>query len=88
MLPNVAVIVTAVAVVTFECLTLKVALVFPADTTTEPSTAAAEGFELVRITSTPALGAGPLSVTVPVTAVAEPPITLVGLTFREDKIAG
>jgi len=47
---------------------------------TDAGTVAADGFELLNVTVSPVEGAGPLKVTVPVTAVAEPPTTETGET--------
>lgn len=70
---NTAVNVTVVSAVTFTCLTANVADVFPAGTVTVFGAVAAAGVELLSATTRPLDGAGPLIVTVPVTALAEFP---------------
>jgi hypothetical protein len=60
---------------------VNVAVVAPAATVTLAGTVAADVLLLVSVTTAPAVGAGPLSVTVPVD---EPPgATLVGLKLTE-----
>jgi hypothetical protein len=61
--------------------TVKVALVLPLSTVTLAGTPATEVLLLDNDTSAPPLGAGPLSVTVPVEVLL--PITLVGLSWSE-----
>lgn len=63
-------------------LTVKVALLLPPGTVTLAGTLAA-ALLLERLTSAPPVGAGPLSVTVPVEDCA-PPVTLVGLKVSEE----
>src|SRR5437763_16211585 len=63
-------------------LTVKVVLVLPAGTVTLGGTLAA-ALLLESVTSAPAVGAGPLSVTVAV-EVCEPPVTLVGFNASEE----
>lgn len=63
-------------------LTVKVVLVLPAGTVTLAGTPAA-ALLLESVTSAPAVGAGPLSVTVAV-EVCEPPVTLVGFNASEE----
>jgi hypothetical protein len=63
-------------------LTVKVALVLPAGTVTLEGTLAA-ALLLESITCAPAVGAGSLSVTVPV-GDCVPPVTLVGFNISED----
>jgi hypothetical protein len=77
-------IVTGVDVVTALVLTVKVALVAPAVTFTVAGTVAA-GALLVRETTAPPFGAGPVRVTVPVTGA--PPFTLLGLTATAESVA-
>ena len=61
--------------------TVKLAMVLPAATVTEPGTTAA-ALLLESETDTPPVGAEPLSVTVPVVEV--PPVTLDGLIATDD----
>src|SRR5262245_25578291 len=61
----------------------------PAVTVTLAGTVAALVLLLERATTAPPLGAALVSVTVPCDpAVAEPPVTLVGFSASEDKLAG
>ena len=77
--PFVVPLIATVAVdVTGRVVTAKVAFVAPDGMVTFVGTVAAEVFALARLTTTPVGPAAPVSVTVPVTAVAEPPVTLVG----------
>lgn len=64
---------------------LKLALVAPAGTVTVAGTEAAPLLS-ESATCAPPAGAGPFSVTVPVTAV--PPVTLAGLTFSAETAGG
>ena len=64
---------------------MKVAVVAFAANVTLGGTVAA-GLLLVRVTTAPPTGAGPLRVTVPVEGL--PPITLVGFTVTEDMVTG
>ena len=75
--PLVAEIVTDFEVVTALVVTVKVAVVLPAGTVTLASTVATDVLLLVRVTTAPPDGAGPVKVTVPVDEV--PPITELGL---------
>ena len=77
---------TAVDVPTGLVLTVKVAVVAPLGTVTPAGTVAALVLLLESETSAPPLGAGPLSVTVPVEEL--PPVTLVGLTLSVEGIGG
>ena len=67
---------------------MNVALVFPAATMTVAGTVATVVSELFNATDKPVDGAGPLSVTAPVTTVVELPCTLVGLRVRDSSVAG
>ena len=82
--PNVAVIVGVVVEATAFVVTVKFAVVAPANTFTEAVTLAA-ALSLESPTELPPEGAGPVNVTVPVEDV--PPITLVGFRTTE-KITG
>lgn len=70
-------IVTVLLAVCGLVVAVKVAVVAPAATVTEAGTWARPVFELVKVTTAPPVGAGPLKVTVPVEDV--PPTTEVGL---------
>jgi hypothetical protein len=70
------------ATATADVDTVKLAVVCPGATVTEAGTIAAAVLPLARETTTPAVGAGPFKVTVPVELV--PPITVVGLRPRLD----
>jgi len=78
--------VTVVDKATALVFTVKFALVAPAGTVTLDGTVATVALLLDKETSAPPLGAGPLSVTVPVDEV--PPVTLVGLRLSEVSVAG
>ena len=69
---------------TFCVLTVKFAEVAPAGTVTLPGTVATEVLLLDSVTTAPPLGAAPLRVTVPVELL--PPLTLVGLRLREERL--
>ena len=75
--------VTVVDAVTALVLTVKVALVAPAATVTLDGTLAAAVLLLESVTCAPPVGAGPLSVTVPVEEF--PPVTLVGFSESEER---
>src|SRR5580704_2621661 len=75
---------TGVAVATAPVLTLKLALVAPAGTVTLLGIVPAV-LLLERATTAPSLGAGPLSVTVPMEGL--PPVTLVGFSASEERNA-
>ena len=77
--------VTEVEVVTLLVVTVNVMLLAPAATVTLAWTVAAAVLPLIRETDAPPLGAGPLSVTVPVEG--DPPITLIGLSAIEESVA-
>src|SRR5258706_4488081 len=76
--------VTGVELATAVVVTCTVARVSPAATVTLAGTVAAEVLLLDRETTVPPLGAGPLSITVPVDEF--PPVTLVGLTVSADSV--
>src|SRR5436309_4595794 len=78
--------VTTVEEPTGVVLTVKVALVLPAGTVTLAGTVAAPVLLLDKLTTAPPLGAGALSVTVPVEEL--PPVTLDGLTLSEESVGG
>src|SRR5438034_4408710 len=78
--------VTTVEEPTGVVLTVKVALVLPAGTVTLAGTVAAPVLLLDKLTTAPPLGAGPLSVTVPVEEL--PPVTLVGLRLSDESVGG
>ena len=65
-------------------LTVKVVLVAPAGTITLEGTLAAPGLLLESATCAPPVGAGPLSVTVPVEDCI-PPTTLAGFSISEER---
>jgi hypothetical protein len=64
---------------------LKVAAVPPAGTVTLAGTAAADGFELLRLTTAPPLGAAAVRMTVPWAGL--PPTNVAGLTPIEERLA-
>ena len=70
---------------TAEVVIVKVAVAAPAATVTLAGTCAAAVLLLVRVTTAPPDGAGPVKVTVPVDDV--PPITEVGLRVTEVSVA-
>jgi hypothetical protein len=76
--------VTDVEVATLLVLTVNVALLAPAATVTVAGTVAAAVLPLIRETTAPPVGAGPLSVTVPVEG--DPPVTLVGFSVSEERV--
>src|SRR5437016_14574248 len=78
--------VTEVVVDTGLVLTVKVALVALPGTVTLAGTLATPGLLLDRLTTAPPLGAGALSVTVPVEEL--PPVTLVGLRLSAESVGG
>lgn len=77
---------TVVDVATAVVLTGKVVEVAPAGKVTLAETVAAAVLLLARLTTAPPLGAGPLSVTVPVEGF--PPVTLTGFSVTEDRARG
>jgi hypothetical protein len=68
-------------------LTVNVALVSPAATVTLAGTLAPVVLLLESVTCTPADGAGPPSVTVPVED-CPPPTTLIGLRLSDERVGG
>ena len=81
--PKAPEILTVVDAATVLVLTVNIALVAPAATVTLAGTLAAAVLLLDRVTCAPPVGAGPLSVTVPVDEF--PPITLVGFSESEER---
>src|SRR5207253_2334010 len=77
---RVAVIVTGVEEPTARWVTENVAVVWPARTVTLTGTVAADVSLLARVTTVPPVGAATERVTVPVTVVPSPPVTVDGLT--------
>jgi hypothetical protein len=76
--------VTEVDAVTARVVTVKAALVTPAGMVTLAGTVATVVSLLERETMAPAVGAGPLSVTLPVEG--DPPLTLVGFSVSEVRV--
>ena len=73
-----------VEAVTARVVTVKAALVTPAGMVTVAGTVAAVVSLLERETMAPAVGAGPLSVTLPMEG--DPPLTLVGFSVSEVRV--
>src|SRR5512146_1366992 len=74
------------AAVTTDVMMVNVALVEPAPTVTFAGTVATEGLLLANATTTPPLGAAPVSVTVPVEVF--PPARLAGLSAKVESAGG
>ena len=83
--PFVAEIVTVLVNVTVLVLTVKVAVVEPADTVVLKGTVATPVLLLVSVTTVPPDGAGPFRVTVPVEV--PPPFTDVGFSETDVRVA-
>ena len=77
---------TAVEAATGLLVMVKVAVLAPAATRTLAGTVAAAVLLLERVTVAPPVGAGPVSVTVPVDVL--PPVSFVGLRARVDNAGG
>jgi len=77
--------VTDAEAVTLVVLTVNVALLAPAATVTLAGTVAAAVLSLESDTAAPPMGAGPLSVTVPVEG--DPPVTLIGFSATDESVA-
>jgi hypothetical protein len=75
---------TGVDVVTAVVFTVNVVLLAPAATVTVAGTVAVDVLPLEREMTAPPVGAGPLSVTVPVEG--DPPVTLVGFSVSEERV--
>lgn len=84
--PATPVIVTEVEEPTPSVVTVNVAVVAPAATTTLAGTVAAEVFELERVTASPPVGAAEIRVTVAVDGF--PPATLAGARLTEERATG
>ncbi len=76
--------VTDVDVDTAVVVTVKLALVAPAGTVTLAGTLATEALLLERAMTAPPLGAGPLSVSVPIEEL--PPVTVVGFKMSDERV--
>ena len=79
---------TSVDTMTFLWVSRKVAVTLPEGTVTVRGVDAAFGFELVSFTINPFDGAGPVSVIVPATAVADEPFTEVGEKESASSVGG
>ena len=77
---------TGVEAVTVRVVTVNVALAAPAGTVTLAGTVATAVLLLERETRAPPLGAGALSITLPVEG--DPPLTLVGFSVSEVRVGG
>jgi len=80
--------VTLVWDVTPVCVTLNVPEVLPAAIDIEPGVLAIFVFELLNVTVMPPAGAAAFSVTIPVTAIVELPLTAIGETDSEAIVTG
>jgi len=83
----VAIRVTVAVVATLPIVTLNVAVVLPAATVTVAGTLAAAELELESVTTSPPVGAAPVSVTVPVIGVAAL-LAMTGVTVKESSVGG
>ncbi len=86
--PPAAVSVTCVEEETALWDTVNVTFVCPAAIFTVAGMDAAPVFELDKVITVPADGAGPLNITVPVTTFVDLPCTVVGLTLNDARVAG
>jgi len=86
--PYEAVMTTLCEVLTNLWLTANVTIAVVPLSLTDAPTLARLAFELVRVTVSPAEGANPLNVTVPVTGVVDPPTTVLGFKARLCSAAG
>lgn len=83
---NDPVIVTLICAATACEVTVKVCVVLPPMTVTGVGTDAAAGLLLATVTAIPPVGAGPVSVNVPVGFVVKPPVTTELFTVTEASI--
>jgi hypothetical protein len=77
---------TVVEVGTAKVVTEKTAVVAPAGIGTLEGTVAAVVLLLMRVTTAPPVGAGPLSMTLPVEG--DPPLTLLGFSLSKVRVGG
>ena len=78
--------VTELVAVTETVVTVNVAVVAPAGIETLAGTVVTAGLELVNVTTAPPLGAALVNVAVPCEEF--PPVTVVGFSVREERLAG
>jgi len=77
---------TVVETVTATVVTGKAVVLPPAGIVTLKGTVAAVVLLLMRVTTAPPVGAGPLSMTVPVEG--DPPLTLLGFSLSKVRVGG
>jgi len=82
----VAVMLTSFCVATVKWVTVNEPVVAPAAIVIDAGTDAAAAVSLVRMTWSPPVGAGADRVTVPVTVVALPPVTMFGLRTNDEMV--